>query len=111
MSSLTDLDRRLSRKLEMRRGIQLTADDLDLLVTTGAYETFRRAVAEYQREVCLHRNEESRSITEGATASSGARTATPSKSSGTTQSESASEALARAHRMSKPDVLRSIASS
>ena len=61
MASLTDLDRRLSRKLEARKGIQLTPDELDLLVTTGAYQAFRDAVATHQRDLCLQRSEASRS--------------------------------------------------
>ena len=52
MGSLSDLDRRLSRRIDTGRGIQLTSDDLDLLVTTGAIQTFREAVAQYQREIC-----------------------------------------------------------
>ena len=110
MAGLTDLDRRLSRRIETGRGIQLSADDLDLLVTSGAYAVFRDAVAKHQRELCLHRSERSRSTSGENTGSSGEATAPPSRSSGTTASESANEALARAQRMSKPGVLRSIGS-
>lgn len=110
MSSLNDLDRRLSRKLESGRGIQLSAGDLDLLVTTGAYQVFRLAVAEHQRELCQQRSGRDRYTNAGTSGSSVAKDVRPSKSSGTTPSESANEALARAQRMSRPDVLRSIGS-
>ena len=110
MASLTDLDRRLSRKLEARKGIQLTPDELDLLVTTGAYQAFRDAVATHQRDLCLQRSEANRSKSAVDTNFIGAKDAPRSRSSGTTKSESANEALARAQRMSSSDVLRSIGS-
>ena len=51
MGSLADLDRRLSRKIEGRKTIQLTADDLDLWVVTGAYAIFAEA-AEFEANPC-----------------------------------------------------------
>src|SRR3546814_1140449 len=50
MTTLPDLDRRLSRRIETGKGIQLSPDDLDLLVSTGAYEIFRKDVVDPQRE-------------------------------------------------------------
>lgn len=44
------LDRRLTRRAEVGRGMQLSADDVDLLVVSGALGAFRRW-AEAQLEV------------------------------------------------------------
>jgi hypothetical protein len=98
--TLPALERRLSRKIETRKGIQLTPDELDLLVETGAYDTFRQAVAKFQREQCRQRSARSRSIKGGNSGSIAGKGGRPSKSSGTTPPESASEALARARLMS-----------
>jgi hypothetical protein len=49
MAGFTDLDRRLSRRIETGPGIQLSSDELDLLVASGAYAVFRAAAAEHQR--------------------------------------------------------------
>jgi hypothetical protein len=103
MGSLADLDRRLSRKLESGKAIQLTPADLDLLVLTGAYGKFREAVVEEQQEQCRLRSVRSRSINGGISGSTPAL-AEVTKSSGTMQSESASEALARAQAMLRPRV-------
>jgi hypothetical protein len=97
--TLPALERRLSRKIETRKGIQLTAEELDLLVETGAYDTFRQAVAKFQREQCRQRSARSRSIS-GETSGSTRGRGETSKSSGTIPPESASEALARARLMS-----------
>ncbi|WP_370171399.1 hypothetical protein [Sphingobium abikonense] len=96
MTSLPDLDRRLSRKIETGKAINLTAADLDLLVETGAIDTFRAAVQKYQREQCRVRSARSRSISGGDMPSIAARTGKTSKSSGMTNSESVNEAKARA---------------
>lgn len=46
-SGLSTLHDRLARKIESRRAIQLTLEDLDWLVVSGAYGTIvRAAVAE-----------------------------------------------------------------
>lgn len=96
MGSLADLDRRMSKKIETGRGIQLSPEDLDLLVATGAYDAFRNAVAEHQRNQCLQRSARNRSTSAGIIGSTRGRTGQTSKSSGTTTSADASEALARA---------------
>ena len=102
MSSLPDLDRRMSRKIDTGRGIQLSPADLDLLVASGAYDALRNAAAEYRKNQCRERSVRSRSINGGNTPSIRAVTEPTLKSSGTTQNESASEALARVQRMLKP---------
>jgi hypothetical protein len=43
VSTLFDLDRRLSRKIEAGRGINLSASDLDWFTVTGGYATLTRA--------------------------------------------------------------------
>jgi hypothetical protein len=43
MTSLPDLTRRMSRKIEAGRGIDLSGDDLDLLVSSGAYAVLTQA--------------------------------------------------------------------
>jgi hypothetical protein len=99
MSSPPDLDRRISRKLEGRKAIQLSPTDLDLLVESGAIDVFRQFVADYQRTQCRLRSARDRSINGGNTLSIVERGGPTSKSSGMTQSESASEALAQARQM------------
>lgn len=105
--ALADLDRRLSRKVEIGGGLHLSPADVDLLVTTGAYDTFRRAVTEAQRELCQLRNASNRSTSVAIFASSDEPIDPISRSSGTIENESASEALARAQWMSKPAGQRS----
>lgn len=94
MSSLSDLDRRLSRKIETGKAIQLSPADLDLLVATGAIDTFRQAVSEFQRIQCQQRSARSRSIDGGNSLFTLAKGET-SKSSGMTPNESVNEAQAR----------------
>jgi hypothetical protein len=48
VASPLDLDRRLSRKIEGRKTIQLSPADLDMLVASGAIATFRAFVTEKQ---------------------------------------------------------------
>jgi hypothetical protein len=48
MVSPLDLDRRLSRKIEGHKTIQLSPADLDLLVASGAIAKFRAWVTEQQ---------------------------------------------------------------
>jgi len=105
MSTATypDLDRRLSRKIETHKGIQLTSEELDLFVESGAYDTFRKAVAEYQRNQCRNRSARSRSISGGITPSTDAPTGPTLRLSGTTASDDANAALARARQISGRD--------
>jgi hypothetical protein len=96
MASLPDLDRRLSRKIETGKGIQLSPEDLDLFVSTGAYDTFRQAVAELQRKQCQQRNARSHSTSAASLPSTRGQDAT-SRSSGMTTNDSVNEAQARLH--------------
>lgn len=79
-----DLDRRLSRKIETGKTIQLRPADLDLLVQSGAIDTFRKFVSEYQRDQCRARDQQSRSTSAAHTRSSSGPTAPTMTSSGTT---------------------------
>lgn len=54
--------RKLSRHIDQRRGIRLTADDLDLLVITGAIEALASAAMEEQRQACEERVADKRAI-------------------------------------------------
>ena len=97
--TLPDLERRLSRKIEAHKGIQLTPEELDLLVLSGAYDVFRQAVAEYQRTQCLQRSARSRSISGEPSDSTAGPIEKTSKSFGTIANEDANEALALAQAL------------
>jgi len=94
MSSPADLDRRLSRKIETGKAIQLKPADLDLLVESGALDTFRQFVSEYQKRQCLERSAQNRSIPVAGSPFTEGKVGT-SRSSGTIASESVNEAQAR----------------
>lgn len=94
--SLSDLCRRLSRKIDAGKGTQLTAADLDLVVASGAWRTLNEACLSFEEEQCRARNARSRSISGGNSSSTLALVASSSKLSGTIPVESVSEALARA---------------
>lgn len=94
MSSPADLDRRLSKKIECGKSIQLTPADLDLLIASGAIDTFRQFVSEYQRAQCQKRNAPNRCTSAENSPSMPARAGT-TKSSGTTPNSDVSEAQAR----------------
>lgn len=108
MSSIADLQRRMSRKIEAGKTIQLSPDDLDLLVASGAYAAILRATEEYQRDQCLQRSARSRSTSGDNTPSIAAPIGKTSKSSGTTANDDAKEALALAQVMLPKASLRSI---
>jgi hypothetical protein len=101
MSVLADLDRRISRALEQGRGMQLNAAELDLLAMTGSYCVLHTAAEAELREQAACRDAQRRkgSTSAGPTGSSGTGARTEpfevqtSRSSGTTRSEDASEAL------------------
>ncbi|MES2339567.1 MAG: hypothetical protein V4537_15860 [Pseudomonadota bacterium] len=96
VATLPDLDRRLSRKIEAGKTIQLSPADLDLLVTTGAIATFRNAVAKHQRDECQKRSAGNRSTSAETSVSSHGTTDPISKSSGMMPPPDVSEALQRA---------------
>lgn len=58
LAGISDLERRLSRRIEEHKGIQLSAHDLDLFVISGAYEALRKAATDFQRQICEQRIEE-----------------------------------------------------
>lgn len=95
MSALPDLMRRLDRKLDIQRGLHLSYDDLAMLVASGAYATLQSATREHLERQCREHVDQSRSTNEAISASTQERGAT-TKSSGTTETEDAREALARA---------------
>lgn len=108
MGTIADLQRRLSRKIDAGKTIQLSPDDLDLFVASGAYAAILRATEDFQRDQCLQRSARSRSISGENTGSMNGLAGT-SKSSGTTKSESASEVLAQVHQLLPRANLRSTA--
>lgn len=97
--TLFDLDRRLTRKIETEKAIQITPTDLEWLVASGAIDTFRAFVAAQQRKLCAERRALRQSISEGTSASTAVQTAPTSKSSGTIQPFDANEALRQAQAM------------
>lgn len=95
MSTPPELMRRLDRKLDIRRGMSLSYDDLALLVASGAYAKLQDATREYQERQCLEHAAQNPS-TSGAITPCTDGPAETSKSSGMIGSENGSEALARA---------------
>ncbi len=57
MANLSELHRRMSKKIEMRRGLQLSAEDLDLLVISGAFEALTTAASAELRQRALSRQD------------------------------------------------------
>ena len=108
-AGLPDLMRRIDRKLDIKRGMTFTYDDLALLVTSGAYATLQHANLQDLELQCQEHVARSLNINE-ANLHSTRGTEGITRSSGTTGQEDASEALARAQATSKPGALRSIAS-
>ncbi|MFV0625175.1 hypothetical protein ACBY01_14345 [Sphingomonas sp. ac-8] len=103
--SITRLDRRLSRAVEIGRGIRLEPGDLDLLASLGLFDLTHRAKSAFIKEQTRCRDARRRSIAEGniGSTSSGERTAPPVRlvgmSSGTTQRRDARQAHQRARMM------------
>ena len=52
MSELTNMVRKLDRKLDIHRGLKFSFAELELLVSTGAYEKLQTA-ARKEREAAL----------------------------------------------------------
>lgn len=102
MTDIVDLARRFARKADTMKGMQLAPEDLALLVAIGVNDVIQSAAADFLREQCQQRVARSRSISAGPIASSRGP-AEPMRSSGTTNSESANEAAARAlHALKRP---------
>jgi hypothetical protein len=91
--------RKLSRKIDQRKTVQLSPDELDLLVDCGAWEAICKAALEFQRNQCRERNARSRSISAATSPSTEGPTGPTLKLSGTTPNANASEALAQAQAM------------
>ena len=100
MTALPDLDRRLSRRIDQGKGIQLTPDDLNLLVASGAYDVLHKAAAEFQRNLCRDRHARAHSIRGANSPSTAGKGGAISKSSGTMKNDDVNEALALARMMS-----------
>jgi hypothetical protein len=103
---LVDLLRRIDRKLDIKRGLTLSYDDLALVVASGAYAALQRANLQQLEFQCQEHVARSHSIDEENTRSFREMDATL-KSSGMTDSSDASEALARAQRTLMPAKSRS----
>ena len=102
MTSLPDLTRRMSRKIEAGRGMNLSGDDLDLLVASGAYAVLIQASIRAQEDQCRKRDARNRSISGETSAFTGEKTEQTLKSSGTMNRRDVSEAEARVVEMLKP---------
>ena len=108
-SGLNELMRRIDRKLDIRRGMTLTYDDLALLVTSGAYATLQNASPKFLEVRCREHVAQSRYISEAPSPSIRVQDGT-TRSFGTIGGESANEALARAQAILKPHASQSIGS-
>lgn len=97
MTALPDLMRRLNRKLDIQRGLSLSYDDLALLVASGAYATLQEATRQHLERQCREHVARSRSTREETTPSTKGPVETL-RSSGTTETDDANEALARLQR-------------
>lgn len=93
---LPSLHRKLSKKIESGRGVLLSADELSLLVTAGALAALAKAATEYQVRKCLKRNARPPSTDAAPSGSIAERVGRTLRSSGTTSSDDANEALAQA---------------
>jgi hypothetical protein len=90
LSGLPNLGRRLSRKIETRKGVQLSPADLDLLVLSGAYETLCAAIGAYQKAQSAQRVSQAKT------------TAQASASNPLEHNAAAAAALATARRLKAP---------
>jgi len=99
MTSLADLARRLSRKVETQRSIRLSAEDLNMIVKSGAFAAVQNAATEELKERCPPKAVTSPYTAVGNTGSIAGQGERTSKSSGMMQPQNASEALARAQAM------------
>ena len=94
---LSSLVRRLDRAQEAGRGLNFTPEDLNALVSTGAYRTLADAAIRQKEDQCHARNAQTRSTKgEISNFSVPARTGGISKSFGTMPLEDANGALQRA---------------
>jgi hypothetical protein len=52
MSDLSNLMRKIDRKLDIHRGMNFSFEELGLLVSTGAYAQLQAAVRKHREEEC-----------------------------------------------------------
>lgn len=107
MSDIADLARRFSRKLETGKGMQLAPADLALLGAIGVNDLIQTAAADFLRKQCQQRVARNQSIAGGSSGFTQGDPGADSRSSGTTQTESGSEAAERARRTRLRPVPRS----
>jgi len=58
MESIIDLDRKISRAIEQGRGIRLSDEELDALVSTGAIEQLKAAAIKALAELSARRQQQ-----------------------------------------------------
>jgi hypothetical protein len=94
---LSSLVRRLDRAQEAGRGLNLTPEDIDALVATGAYRTLADAAIRQKEDQCRARNVPTQFISEGTSNFfPPVRIGGTLKSSGMIPAEDANGALQRA---------------
>src|SRR5688500_12748059 len=64
-----DLMRKLSKKIDQGKAVQLTPAELDLLVECGAFDRVCEAATEFQRKQCRERSARNRSTREALSGS------------------------------------------
>ena len=101
LTSLPQLVRKLSTKIENGHGVRLSPDELELLVRHDAYSTICVAAAEIQKAQCQDRNAQNQSTNGALTRSTPAQIVPISKSSGTISDADVSAASARAQAITK----------
>jgi len=93
-----DLQRKFDKKIDERKTIQLSPEEIDLLVECGAYDKIVEAARDFRKKQCRERSARSRSISAVPSPSIQGQGGT-SKLSGTMKPPNGSEALARAQAM------------
>ncbi|WP_242148875.1 hypothetical protein [Sphingomonas sp. BAUL-RG-20F-R05-02] len=105
---IVKLDQKLSRAVDIGKGVRLEPPDLDLLASLGVFEVLQQAKAEYLKEQGRCRHARRQSIGGGNTGSIGTGAPTEfsgrliSQSSGTIPMQDVSAALLRARRKRVP---------
>ena len=89
-----DLQRKFDKKLDQRKTIQLSPEEMDLIVECGAYDKIVKAAQDFRKAQCRERSARSRSISGELSPSIPERGGTR-RLSGTTKEPNASEALAQ----------------
>lgn len=95
----TDFQRRMSKKIDEGREIQIKREELDIFVVSGAWKAVCDFAEQFQRDQCLARNARNRSIPGGNLSSINDPVEKTSKSDGTNQALDANEAAQRAEEI------------